>query len=247
MSRVNGGTHKLWFQGGKDAQLDATLDEVDGLSRAEERAHDRVLPRHFPPELLPLLGVADPPPPRLVDLAVVGGALKLLKHRISRLEQWLRGVSLKRRDALREDADAGVRRERDTRVTSSGENLELDRHGALLGHAEAGKGDAVCSVDPREALVEHKRDAVLAIARLECRREVCCRAVTADLFVEPGREDDGAAGAREGSGPGNLAHSVRCTHREGLKSSSMSLSRAAKRPMSCRRGCGSEATRKGKR
>lgn len=189
----------------RDAQLDTALDEVDRLGRAEERPHDRVPLGHLEPNLLPLLGVADAPAPLLVDVAVVGRALELLQERVALLEERRRRVRLERDDALREGADARVRRQRDGRVPARCQDVDLDVDGALLGHAEARERHAVRRVDAREALVEHERDAVLAVARLERRSEVGRRAVAADLLVEPGREDDGAAGRAKGQlGPARV-------------------------------------------
>jgi len=155
----------------KDAQLDAAVDEVDRLGRAEERAEDRVLLGQVGAEALPLARVAHAPAPGVADMAVVGGALQLLEHRAAGAQARQERVVLERDDAAREDADARVRAERHGAVAAAHEYLDVRRDGALLGGAEARERDAKNRVDAARALVDDERDAVLAVARLELARD----------------------------------------------------------------------------
>ena len=73
---------------------------------------------------------------------------------------------------------------------------ELDRDGALLGHAESGDACAVRVRDAREALVDDELDTVLSVALLDELGEGEGTAAAANLFVVAVTDQDRALGLK---------------------------------------------------
>lgn len=136
------------------SNLDAAANQVRRLGGAEERPQGIIL-RQLRPELLPLLRVPNPPRQVLVHLPKVSRAVEVAEHRVPLDQVDLRRVLFELDEQQTEDPDAGVARG-DGRVPAGREDVQLERERALLGHAEASEGGAVCGIDAGEALVEHE-------------------------------------------------------------------------------------------